>query len=68
MHASITSLAWLHLNQLMYLLYNGTSNVTLFAPYEVSRLVCTQDPSNDREANDVNMRLVMTFMTSRTLP
>lgn len=68
MHASITSLAWLHLNQLMYLLYNGTNNVTLFAPYEVYQLVCTQDPSNDREAIEVNMHLVMTFMTTRTRP
>ena len=50
------------------LLYKGTSNVIVFAPYEVSRLVYNQYHSNDREANDVNMHLVVTFMTSTTLP
>jgi len=62
MHASITSMAYLHL------LYKVTSNVILFASYEVSRVVCNQYPSNDREANVVNMRLVLKFMTSTTLP
>ena len=61
-------MAYLHLNQLMYHLYKGISNVILFAPYVVSPPIFNQAPSNDREANDVNMRLVMTFMTSTTLP